>query len=675
MSSRQIEGPLRREKAIIEHLFIPLADGARLAARLWLPERTPAPAILEYIPYRKRDGTRGRDEPMLSKFAAHGYAAIRVDLRGSGESDGLLEDEYLQRELDDGAQAIAWIARQPWCDGKVGMMGKSWGGFNALQVAALRPPALKAIITVCSTDDRYADDVHYMGGCLLNDNLWWGAVMLAFQGRPPDPAIVGEGWRAAWLERLEAMPHWPALWLEHQRRDAYWRHGSVCEDYSAIACPVFAVGGWADSYTNAVSRLLAGLKVPRLGVIGPWGHLYPQDGAPGPAIGFLQEALRWWDHWLKGVDRGIMREPMLRAYLEKWTPPGDRDPVPGRWIAEARWPSPRIERPIWTFDGGGLRAGAEFVTAGQVRLRSPQWTGAGAGEWMGTGVKGQAPVDQRGDDALSRAFDSAPLAKSIVLLGAPEIEIDLASDKPVAQVIARLCDVAPDGSSRRVSYGVLNLTHRDGHSKPCALIPGEFVRVRLKLNDCGYEFAPGHVVRVALSTAYWPLLWPAPEAATLTLRMPGRLTLPARPENPQDGEVRFEAPESGTPTPTHKVSAGSQNRTFSLDLLSGKATYVIDARGGLFGEGVVRFEETGTTLSHDMRREFAISADDPLSARHVLTQTYEMGREGWRIRLETRTEMWATASEFRLRSTLRALENGREAASRVWDATVERDSL
>ena len=321
-------------REVIEHLFIPLADGARLAARLWLPAENPAPAILEYIPYRKRDGTRARDEPMHGGFAANGYAAIRVDMRGSGESDGLLEDEYLPQELSDACEVIAWLAAQPWCDGNVGMMGKSWGGFNALQVAALKPSALKAVITVCSTDDRYADDVHYMGGCLLNDNLWWGAIMLAYQARPPDPALVGEGWRATWLKRVDAMPHFPALWLAHQRRDAYWRHGSVCEDFSAIQCPVLAIGGWADAYTNAVPRLLAGLSVPRLGVIGPWGHLYPHDGAPGPAIGFLQEATRWWDQWLKGHDTGVMREPTLRAYVEEWSPPGDRAVAPGRWVAE-----------------------------------------------------------------------------------------------------------------------------------------------------------------------------------------------------------------------------------------------------------------------------------------------------------------------------------------------------
>ena len=660
-----------RANEVIEHAFIPLADGTRLAARIWLPERTPAPAILEYIPYRKRDGTRARDEPMHGWFAQNGYAAVRVDMRGSGESDGLLDDEYLAQELNDACETIAWLAKQLWCDGNVGMMGKSWGGFNALQVAALRPPALKAIITVCSTDDRYADDIHFMGGCLLNDNLWWGAIMLAYQARPPDPALVGDAWRATWLRRIDAMPHFPALWLAHQRRDAYWRHGSVCEDFSAIQCPVLAVGGWADAYTNAVPRLLAGLGVPRLGIIGPWGHLYPHDGAPGPAIGFLQEATRWWDHWLKGRDTGIMREPTLRAYVEDWAPPGDCEVAPGRWVAEESWPSARVEPQSWPFDANGLGGTA----VGAVTIRSPQHVGAACGEWMGTGVAGQSPGDQRADDALSRVFDSAPLAQRVELLGAPEIEIMVCADAPVAQLAARLCDVAPDGSSRRISYGVLNLTHRDGHADPAPLAPGAFVRVRLTLNACGHAVAKGHVVRLALSTAYWPMIWPAPEPAALTVRLPGALRLPVRKPGARDGEVRFEPPAHGPRAPTTLVAKGSATRCATFDATRGAATYVTDGRGGLFGEGVTRFDEIDTSVSHDLRREMTIQADDPLSARYVLTQSYAMGREGWRIRIETRSEMWATRGEFHLRSTLRALENGQEAARRDWDAVIARDCL
>ena len=654
---------------VVENLFIPLADGCRLAARIWFPDETPAPAILEYIPYRKRDGTRGRDEPMHGYFAAHGYVAVRVDLRGSGDSDGLLEDEYLQPELDDAAEVIDWLSRQAWCSGRVGMMGKSWGGFNALQVAALKPPALKAILTVCSTDDRYADDIHYMGGALLNDNLWWGAIMLAYQARPPDPAIRVD-WRERWLERLDAMPFWPALWLRRQRRDAYWRHGSVCEDFSAIQCPVFAVGGWADAYTNAIPRLLEGLKVPRLGVIGPWAHVYPQDGKPGPAIGFLQEALRWWDHWLKERDSGVMGEPMLRAFLEEG--PENRALAPGRFVGEAQWPSPRIAPRTWSVDEAGLgRPGAETM----IEVRSPCWTGAGVGEWMGTGAPTEAPADQRLDDGFSRSFDSAPLSGRLELLGAPEIEIELASDKPVAQLCARLCDVSPDGASRRISYGVLNLTHRDSHAEPSALSPARFYRVRLKLNDCGYVFRPGQRVRLALSTAYWPLIWPAPERATLTLRVPAKLTLPVRSAPPDEPPVAFAPRETGADAPKTMLGKGRVERRVGFDLARGASTYETIAEGGLFGEGAYAFDEIGTSVSHNLSRRLKIGADDPLSATYELQQTYEMGREGWRIRIETRVSMRATATDFLIEGKLDAYENETLVRSRGFAETIARDLI
>jgi predicted acyl esterase len=540
-----------------------------------------------------------------------------------------------------------------------------------LQTAALRPPALKAIITVCSTDDRYADDIHYMGGALLNDNLWWGTIMLAYQARPPDLALVGEGWRDEWLGRLKSLPFFPALWLAHQRRDAYWRHGSVCEDFSAITCPVFAVGGWADAYTNAVPRLLEGLKVPRLGLIGPWAHVYPQDGMPGPAIGFLQEALRWWDHWLKDKDRGIMAEPMLRAFIEDWSPPGPRDKAPGHFVGEDEWPTPRIERRILYFNSGRLDSDARPKQ--EIAISSPCWTGFAVGEWMGTGVAGCEPSDQRIDDGFSCVFDSEALDERIELLGAPEIALELASDKPVAQLCARLCDLAPDGSSRRVSYGVLNLTHRESHAEPSPLVRGTFYRISLKLNDCGYAFEKGHRIRLALSSGYWPLIWPAPEATTLTLRLPAELVLPVRPPDPRDEAISFEPPLRGKDAPVTRLAQGWLSRNTNLDLVNGTATYSTKSEGGLFGEGAYHFDEIDTSVSHDLARELTIAADDPLSARYELTQSYELGREGWRIRIETHSSMHATATDFVLAAKLRAFENGTFAASRDFEETIPRD--
>ena len=331
----------------VELAWIPMSDGRRLAARLWLPvdaEQDPVPAILEYIPYRRRDGTRPRDEETHAWVAAQGYACARVDIAGSGDSDGLLLDEYLQQEQDDAVEIIAWLAGQPWCSGKVGMIGISWGGFNGLQVAARQPPALKAVISIASTVDRYADDVHFMGGALLADNMDWGAAFFTYAALPPDPEMVGGGWRKQWLERLEVLRPFPPLWLAHQRRDDFWKHGSVCENYAAIKCPVLGVSGWADGYTAAVFRLAENLSGPCKGLVGPWGHLYPHRGVPGPAIGFLQECVRWWDRWLKGKPTGVEQDPTLRLWLQDSVPPQSHyDHRPGRWIGLESWPAPEIE--------------------------------------------------------------------------------------------------------------------------------------------------------------------------------------------------------------------------------------------------------------------------------------------------------------------------------------------
>jgi uncharacterized protein len=382
-----------------------------LAARIWLladAEQNPVPAILEYLPYRKRDGTCERDALTHPYLAGYGYAGVRVDIRGSGESDGLLLDEYTKQEQDDALEVITWLAAQPWCTGAVGMMGISWGGFNALQVAARRPPALKAIVTICSTDNRYSDDVHYMGGALLKAGIDWGSFLFRAMCHPPDPVLVGERWRTMWLDRLNHVPLFLASWMQHQRRNSYWRHGSVCEDYSAIECPVYAVGGWTDGYTNAVPRLLARLAVPRKGLIGPWAHAYPHFALPGPQIGFLQELLRWWDHWLKGLDTGVMDEPMLRAWMTGSVKPApDHGTLPGRWIAEPSWPPAGVVTHRLFLSDHGLRA--EQATLAARHVCSTQTLGSRAGEWCPFGYGADQADDHREDDMGSLTFETARL--------------------------------------------------------------------------------------------------------------------------------------------------------------------------------------------------------------------------------------------------------------------------
>jgi uncharacterized protein len=658
----------------IENVWIVMSDGCRIAARIWLPkaaEQAPVAAILEYIPYRKRDFMRARDEPIHRYFAQEGYAAVRVDLRGSGDSDGILYDEYTQQELDDALEIIAWIAAQTWCTGAVGMMGISWGGFNALQVAALQPPALKAIITVCSTDDRYADDAHYMGGCLLNENLQWGAILMSHCAYPPDPEIVGERWRAMWRERIDQLVPFPALWLQHPWRDDFWKHGSVCEDFGAIKCAVYAIGGWADGYSNAVPRLMRGLSCPKKGLIGPWAHRFPHDGVPGPAIGFLQEAVRWWDHWLSGIDTGIMDEPQLRVWMQESIDPQPYyEERPGRWVAEPSWPSPRTLKQRYYFNPGRLeRAAGQPVS---LAFASPQTTGMSAGEWCAFGAEGEMPLDQRPDDGRSLTFDTEPLAERTEILGAPVVELDLAADEPTALLAVRLNDVQPDGTSTLVTYGLLNLTHRAGHEQPKALEPGKSCRVRLQLNDIAHAFPAGHRVRIAVSTSYWPIAWPAPAAAILTLRTGNSvLYLPVRPAAPEDDRLRpFAAPLAAAGPRRKTLRELPLKRTIEIDLATNETVYTFQS--GEFGAALARIEAIEMDLGSTFLKRHRISEYDPLSAQTEIVQRMIMRRRAWSVRIESRVRLAATRDTFQFSADLEAFEDDEPFAQRSWQLAIPR---
>jgi hypothetical protein len=635
-----------RTVRIIEHTTVPLKDGTTLAARIWLPEdaeQNPVPAILEYLPYRKRDGTYERDALTYPWLAGHGYAGVRVDIRGSGESDGLLSDEYARQEQDDAIEIIAWLAAQPWCSGAVGMMGISWGGFNGLQVAARRPAALKAVVTICSTDDRYADDVHYMGGAKLNAGFGWAAFFFGAMCHPPDPLLVGDRWRAMWLERLANVPLFLEIWTRHQRRDAYWRHGSVCEDYAAIQCPVYAVGGWTDGYTNAIPRLLERLAVPRKGLIGPWAHAYPHFALPGPQIGFLQEMLRWWDHWLKGAETGVMDEPMVRAWMTDSVKPAPyHETLPGRWVAEPSWPPPK-SKPLRLFlTDDGLRPERALLAAHAVCSR--QTVGKDAGSWCPFGRGADQAGDQRADDARSLVFETPPLDEAIEILGAPILTLEVASDKPVANIAIRLCDVHPSAESLRVSFGVQNLTHRRGHETPEPLVPGERYQIRIQLNDAGVVFPAGHRIRLAFSTTYWPMIWPAPEAATLTI-FGGTLDLPMRPPQEADATLPpLPGPETATPE-----------------------------RPTVIRPGLVRIDRLGLEVATEGKFAFDITDDDPLSATAEMQRTETIQRDAWEVRIETRMRLACTRDAFLLRASLRAWEGTSEVCHREWDRSIPRD--
>jgi putative CocE/NonD family hydrolase len=657
----------------IENAWIPMPDGTRLAARIWLPvdaKADPVPAILEYLPYRKRDLTAERDALTHPYFAGHGYAGVRVDMRGSGDSEGLCKGEYLEQEQTDCLAVIEWLASQSWCSGAVGMIGISWGGFNGLQVAALRPKALKAIVTVCSTDDRYADDIHYLGGAMHGDQVVWGATAWAISMTPPDPTIVGPDWRRMWEERLNGNGIWLQDWIAHQRRDDFYRHGSVCENYADIEIPVYAVGGWVDGYPNAIFRLIENLPGPRKALIGPWGHKYPHYAMPGPRIGFLQECLRWWDQHLKGLDTGIMDEPMLRAWMQDPVAPAPiYDVRPGRWVAEESWPSASISDLNFGLARGLLTKvrGSKDVLA----LSSPATAGMTSGAWCGYGSTPMLPLDQRAEAGAALVFDSEPLAKPLEILGLPELEVVLECDMPAAILSASLSALATDGSATRVAYGVLNLSHRNDDFGIAPMMPQIVETVCLKLRCCGQRFEAGQRIRLAIATSYWPIVFPTPKQPTLRIHCAGTsLTLPRRTPQALDALlVPFGPPETSTPLPTTQLVAPRPfRRQVTTDQITGEVTTYMAEDTGL-----VRLDGCGMRLSSFHEDSFTVHPDDPATAQGTSHWIKTFGRGDWQTRVDMTTTMRGLADVWRLETHLVATHGDQVVLDRAEVKEVPRD--
>lgn len=661
---------------VVENEWIPMPDGARLAARVWLPtsaEDRPVPAILEYIPYRKRDFTRERDEIMHGYFAGHGYACVRVDLRGSGDSQGLLTDEYLPRELDDGEAVLDWLTQQSWCNGRVGMIGISWGGFNGLQLAARRPPGLQTVITVCSTDDRYTDDVHYMGGCLLADNLSWASAMYSHNALPPDPEIAGDRWRDDWHRRMADSGFWLEQWLSHQHRDDYWRHGSIREDYRAVQVPVMAVSGWADGYSNAVFRMLENLSVPRQGLIGPWGHKYPHQAQPGPAIDFLGEALRWWDRWLKDIESGIEAEPMLRAWMQEAAPPETNLRTRrGRWVGEPAWPSNNIENQRWPLAPSRVGNPQGLGGPGIATIQSPLAVGMFAGRWCSFTATPDLPHDQREEDGGSLVFDFPPFEAPMEILGAPTVRLRLAADRPVAMVAVRLSDIAENDEATRVTYGLLNLTHRAGHDHPQPLVPGQFEDVDITLNDIAQQFPAGHRLRISVSTSYWPVAWPAPVSPRLTIDTEAsELTLPVRRGRASDDAVMLPQPPRGaTPGPTTLLAPRDYAWNVIRDLAADRATLEVRKDEGRF-----RIEEADVAMGVSTVERYSHTGNRYESVRGETESRRSLAREGWAVSVHTRTILASDGEAFYLRAEMDGYEGDRRVHAHNIERRIERHLL
>lgn len=658
--------------------WIPMRDGVRLAADLYVPQRPGSrdrkddtaerfPVLLEYLPYRKTE-SRPRCHALYGYFVRRGYVVARVDIRGTGNSEGrLIEYEYTEQEQRDGEEVIAWLAAQPFSTGAVGMFGISWGGFNSIHMAMRNPPALKAIIAVDAVDDLYEDDVHFVDGGLHVDAYEMGMDLDNAVPGAPDYVID----EAYFANRFDAPP-WLPLYKRQQRDGPFWDRTALKTRYEAIRIPTFLIGGWYDGYRDSVPRMLERMTAPVKAIVGPWAHSFPNHAYPKPQVEWRHEAVRWFDRWLKGKDTGILDEPRFAVYVRHWHPPGDVEEIPGEWRWEEGWPVARIRaRTLYAGPSHAL-GGTPPRNATNHELRFIPSSGIEVGGpvmWWG-----DLPPDQRPTDALSLVYESDPLDRDLEILGMPHAILRASADSPLARWFARVGDVAPDGSVTLVAGAGFNGAHRGSSRNPKALAPGRRVTLDVEMHFTSWVFPKGHRIRLAVSNAQWPMFWPTPYPMKTALhlggREPTRLVLPVVP-HAQRPRPRFKPPEPDLPLEGFSSLDGGTNSGYGeiasihRNPRSGTTEVIAtNASGMKYPWGTQRFTESITHETQDERPEAT-------SVRGEHSSTVELPDRT--LRWETRTTFRSDRENFHYTFLRRLLRDGQLVREKTWEETIPRD--
>ncbi|MHC4484786.1 MAG: CocE/NonD family hydrolase [Planctomycetota bacterium] len=638
----------------VEEVWIPMKDGVRLATNLYMPEGSQPgekfPPLLMYLPYRK-DSLAVFHYEVMGYFARRGYVGVAVDVRGSGRSEGLLpHTEYSEQEHKDGIEVIAWLAQQPWSNGNVGMFGISYGGFNAIQIAMLHPPDLKAILPMMATDDLYITD-QFCDGIMHVDEYELAIDLSIAKPRAPDYPLDEE----TLSRRFDRTP-WVLGWLREQRDGPFWRRASLRPNYDKIEIPTFMIGGWLDGYRDSISRMLEHMTAPVKAILGPWSHYMPHDAVPGPRIEWRHEAVRWWDYWLKGRDTGIMDEPPFAVYVRHWYPPAETladalKDIPGEWRTEEGWPLERIEHRTFYPQANQTLALSPPKPAVHDLKYVPS-VGAVAGFWWG-----DLRPDQRPADGFSLVYDTEPLDEDLEILGMPRAVLHASATAPLAHWFVRLSDVAPDGSVTLVTGAALNGAQRESRSKPSALVPGVVYPLEIELHCTSWVFPRGHKVRMAISNALFPMFWPTPYPMTTSLYLGGardtRLILPAVPHEERP-RPQFLLPENVDPAANSGGgSFPGQWWTIQRDIVRRSTT--IEWRGG---------NERLVYSVQDDRPDLASVHGEVESWVHLDNRVLN-----WRGRLDVTSDL----NNFYYRWERKLLLNGQPLREKVWQETIPRD--
>ena len=649
----------------LEKTWIPMKDGVRLAVTLYRPvPLKPAerfPSLLEYLPYRKDDDEAVRDFGTHMYFARRGYVGARVDIRGFGASQGVPPDrEYSAQEQQDAEAVIAWLARQSWSNGKVGMLGISWGGFNSIQMALRKPPALKAILAVAATEELFKEDVHYMDGVFHVDEF--ELTMDLDQGRcgapdfSLDEPVIGP--------RMESPP-WSLNYMKHQRDGAFWR--APLRPIETLEVPAFLIGGMQDGYRDSIPRMLDRVKAPLKAWIGPWNHGFPNDSDYGPLYEWRDQAVRWFDYWLKGRDTGVLEDPRVVIYQQHSHPPEPQPQnVPGEWRAET-WP-PAGLTPMTLYLQPDHRLSPAAAAGGRDLLRFVPSAGVEAGFWWGELLTDQRPVD-----AFSLTYDSEVLSDEVAILGLPRVSLQVAADVRLADWFVRLSDVAPDGRVTMITGAGINGAQRDSMAKPQDLVPYKVYALSLDLHLASWVFPKGHRIRVAISNALWPMNWPTPYPMTTSLMLGGdaasRIVLPRVPVHGPAAPA-FAAPEPVEEPPGIEGIGGGGGAW------PGEWTVLRDEgkqRSTVIWKGTTAVSYPWGRFDHSEKLTYDIDDAHPDIARvqgdseyiqavkdHVLT---------WRGRLDVSSD----AQTFFYKYTRTLLRDGVIIRTKTWEEPIPRD--
>lgn len=648
-----------------------MPDGVRLAADIYRPagaqQSDAYPVLLEYSPYRK-DESRRRNYPLYSYFLDNGYIVARVDIRGTGRSEGVtIPYEYSDIELDDGEVVIDWLSKQEWSTGNVGMFGISWGGFNSVQMAMRNPPALKAFVAAMATEYLYQEDVHYMDGIMHTDSWMMSHDLENAMPGAPD-FVMDDEWREQRFNREPSV----YTYMRNQRDGAFWDRASARGQYEKIKVPGYHIGGWYDGYRNSLPRMLEHVDAPVKAMIGPWDHALPHDAWPEPSVEWRREAVRWFDQWLKGEDTGILDEPDFMVYVRDYhVPDPDIEFVAGRWRYEDGWPIERTDYQDWyaTAEHGLAASAAERATHTLDYKPSVGLEGGGQTMWWGSVPPDQQPMD---DDSL--VYDSAPLEEPLEILGRPVARLNVSADATRANWVVRISDVAPDGQVTQVAGAAFNGTHRNSARDPEDLVPGEIFPLEIETHFTSWVFPKGHRIRVAISNGQWPMLWPTRDLTTTTLTIGGDngayVTLPVIPagaerqpdlrepaENPY--LAGYETLESGTSTGYASI------RSIKRDPETGEAFGVAEnGRARQFPWGIKRFEEV---------IEHRTSDTNPAQTSVVGRYTVAQELEGRTLEFEQRVEFVSDADNFHLTFHRWVKQDGELFAEKTWRETIARD--